>query len=100
MFRLYELVKATNQRPSRILNVVDEWAAYQFDQAVVVLGQQIDSLLAQRDPKTREPRWQLQDLLEGDLEELRTNAERSALDTLKAIPGLTTTIKVGNDGTR
>lgn len=43
MWRLYSLTRMSSQRPSRILRVGDEWAAYQFDQAVLMVGTAIEN---------------------------------------------------------
>ena len=46
MLALHLVAKTYQRRPSEIIGIVDEWAAYQFDVAVLVegtLGEQTDT---------------------------------------------------------
>lgn len=53
-----------HQRPSRIVGVRDEWAAYQFDLAVAQFGAWVEGKLGERD-KAGKPKHTLGALL-GD----------------------------------
>jgi hypothetical protein len=46
---VYLTATKTGQRPSALLAVRDEWAAFQLDSAVVTFGQIIESLLNETD---------------------------------------------------
>ena len=49
MLALHLVAKSYSRRPSEIIGIVDEWAAYQFDVAVLVegtLGEQTDTRAA------------------------------------------------------
>lgn len=79
MWTLYCQSKATNQRPSEIVNVRQLdielsgmesewsgwWAGYQFDNAVLYFGSYIENKLTETD-KEGKPTYRLEDFLEGD----------------------------------
>ncbi len=46
LFRLHNLAAAYGQRPSAVVGLEDEWAAYQFDMACLTLGRRVESALA------------------------------------------------------
>jgi hypothetical protein len=50
------------RRPSEILGIDDEWAAYQLDDAVTYLGRWVESKLSERDGRGK-PRYTLEFLL-------------------------------------
>ena len=72
MWDLYQLATKTGQRPSRLLNVYDQWAAYQFDQTVIYVGLTLDNLSQELenvgdDKKPRyEKKYRLSDLLDDE----------------------------------
>ena len=69
MWRLYQTAKATYSRPSALLCVADEWAAYQFDSAVAYFGLIIENAsqelidVGQEDKPRMVPRYKLGELL-------------------------------------
>lgn len=70
MWQLYQKCKTLGQRPSDELDVTNNWAAYQFNSAVVWLGIAIENALQERDnigtddkPEWRE-RYTLEQILE------------------------------------
>jgi hypothetical protein len=63
MWSLSLLAKATRTRPSKIVGVDDEWAAYQFDQAVMFVGRYIYGKLNELDDKGK-PLYEIDDLLD------------------------------------
>lgn len=56
------LAKTSRKRPSEILNVFDQWAAYCVDEVVITFGIHIENLLNKTDKKGK-PLHKLQDLL-------------------------------------
>lgn len=64
MWSLSLLCKTTGQRPSEVVDIDDDWAAYQFDQAVMFVGRYIHNKLNELD-KTGKPLYDIDDLL-GD----------------------------------
>jgi hypothetical protein len=80
MRNLSLLCKATGQRPSEIVAVEDEWAAYQFDQAVMFVGRYIHNKLNELD-KNGKPLYDIEDLL-GDKQ------SDNPADDLKHIQGI------------
>ena len=51
MWKLSQLAEKAAKRPSEIVGIDDEWAAYQFDQAVVFVGVYINNKLNEIDDK-------------------------------------------------
>lgn len=91
------LAKTTSQRPSAIGGVVDEWAAYQFDQAVLWFGAYVENKLHEMDKikdakghVRHEPRYTLKQLLDERWRDPEANAApvRPA-EELAGIQGLT-----------
>ena len=56
MWQMYQQATAWTQRPSSLIGIEDEWAAYQFDYAVLEFGRWVEQGLADIKP--------LSDLLE------------------------------------
>lgn len=50
----------TGQRPSELIGVEDEWAAYQFDSAVVLVGTAIEGAAQEMEKRGSDdnPRWE------------------------------------------
>lgn len=63
MWTLYGQATAFSRRPSEIVGIEDEWAAYQFDSACLYLGRWIDNKLGERNPRTGRPLYSLEGLL-------------------------------------
>ena len=69
---MYLVATKTASRPSQLLKVRDEWAAYQFDSAVIWLGMTIEGLVNEMenigddDKPHYEPKYKLSDLLDPD----------------------------------
>jgi hypothetical protein len=59
---LDELAKRYGQRPSQVLGIADEWAAYQLDVATLTVGRWVDGKLSERNKQGR-PIHRLTDLL-------------------------------------
>ncbi len=55
-------------RPSSLLNIVDEWAAYALDAATALFGNVIESKLGETDDKGK-PKYNLADILKKKTEE-------------------------------
>ena len=53
LWTLHNLALTYGQRPSAVLGVEDEWAAYQVDVATLTLGRWVEARLAERDKKGR-----------------------------------------------
>lgn len=83
MWGLWAQAKTYAVRPSRLLRVFDEWAAYQLDAAVLYLGTWVESKLADLD-KDGQPKHRLEDLLADADEEADVY---DAIGQLTAIPG-------------
>lgn len=86
-----------SQRPSQILKVHDEWAAYAFDSAVLYFGGYIEGKLAERDAKNNQ---------KHSLDELLSDGTVEEADDLSAFAGISGTVRtrrprsaiqVGND---
>ena len=69
LWRLYCLSTSYGRRPSEILGVDDEWAAYQLDDAVTYLGRWVEAKLSERHRKSGKPRYTLEYLLREREEE-------------------------------
>lgn len=69
MWSLYKQAKSFSQRPSKLLDVTDKWAAYQFDEVVNLFGMVIENALAEtievgtKGNRTRKPKYTLKQLL-------------------------------------
>ena len=93
MWALYQTATKTGQRPSRLLNVFDEWAAYQLDSAVVFFGTAIESLSQEmenvgNEEKPRyEPKYKLSDLLDNDFRVVPT-AQKVDFKALEKVAGI------------
>jgi hypothetical protein len=93
MWDLYLLATKTGQRPSQLLNVYDEWAAYQFDQTVVYVGVALDNLSQEMEnvgdeKKPRyERKYRMSDLLDDDFQVMGEEAMASFAD-LKRVQGV------------
>ena len=48
------------------MGIVDEWLAYQFDQAVATLGALIDNLAQEYDFENKRPKYTMQQLLSDE----------------------------------
>ena len=60
MWRLYQTSRATRSRPSELCYVIDRWAAYQFDNAVMYFGMVIENAAQEQikvGPEDK-PRWE------------------------------------------
>jgi len=87
------LATKTGSRPSQLLKIDDEWAAYQFDNAVIWFGMTLDALVNETenvgdDEKPHyEPKYSLSDLLDPDY---RVKREEEVVDftALKGIEGV------------
>jgi len=55
-----------SQRPSDLVGIEDEWAAYCFDSAIALFGNWVEGKLMERD-KAGKPKYTLEGLLSGDL---------------------------------
>jgi hypothetical protein len=64
MWHLSLLSKTTGTRPSEIVGIDDEWAAYQFDQAVIFVGRYVHSKTNELD-RDGKPLYDINDML-GD----------------------------------
>lgn len=97
MWSLYQTAKATSERPSNLVEIIDAWAAYQFDSAVTFLGRAIENysqeLIEVGPPKEKRlvPKYSMEQLLDPDflLPRPKTDLEkqRDALAVLKAMAG-------------
>jgi hypothetical protein len=63
LWRLYCLSTSYGDRPSEILGIDDEWAAYQLDDAVTYLGRWVEAKLSERHRKSGKPKYTLEYLL-------------------------------------
>lgn len=62
MWKLSQLAEKAAKRPSDIVGIDDEWAAYQFDQAVIFVGVYINNKLNELDEEGK-PIYTLGELL-------------------------------------
>lgn len=67
MWNLHSLSATYCQRPSAIIGVTDQWAAYQFDLAVNAFGAWVESKLHERD-NAGKPKHTLAALLDDGTE--------------------------------
>lgn len=81
-----------HQRPSALVGVTDEWAAYQFDMAVAQFGAWVEGKLSERDKKGK-PKHTLGALL-GD-----TAAADRQYAPLNIDPSTLRKVRVKEDGT-
>ena len=69
---MYQTATATGQRPSSLVQIEDAWAAYQFDNAVVFLGNAIEGAAQETEwigsekDKHLEPKYTMAQLLDQD----------------------------------
>lgn len=82
-----------HQRPSAIVGVTDEWAAYQFDLAVAQFGAWVEDKLGERDKKGK-PKHTLGGLL-GDT----AAGDRQKYAPLHIDPSTLRKVRVKEDGT-
>jgi hypothetical protein len=94
LWRLYCLSTSYGRRPSEILGVDDEWAAYQLDDAVTYLGRWVESKLSERDWRGK-PRYTLAYLLQD--REGKDQAPRSKFQSIAM--RATRKVRVRPDGT-
>lgn len=81
------------QRPSSLVRIDDDWAAYQFDSAVVFFGNTIESAsqetewIGSEKDKRLEPRYTMQQLLDADfrLPLPKTQGHEDGVAALKAL---------------
>lgn len=72
MWTLYNKAKLYSRLPSELVRLEDEWTAYQFDNAVTLLGITIENALQERRNAgtAKQPDWQpkytLRQLLDDD----------------------------------
>ena len=94
MWRLYQTATKTGQRPSHLLEVFDQLAAYELDSAVVFFGTAIEALLQETEnvgteEKPRfEQKYLLSDLLKEDFVVDRNTPERVDFTALKKVQGI------------
>jgi len=96
MWSLYLTAKATGARPSQLLGIDAEWIAYQFDSAVTVLGNAIESASYERrevgtgQHKRLERKYTMERLLDPDFRLPRENGvgqDKDAIRSLKRLQG-------------
>lgn len=79
VFSLYRTAKDFGQRPSDLMNITDEWAGWQLDNAVSWFGNWVESKLAETD-KHGNSKHKLNDLLNGK--------RKTKADAIKFLAGL------------
>ena len=90
MWNLHSLSATYCQRPSAVVGVADEWAAYQFDLAVGQFGAWVEGKLNERDSKGK-PKHTLAALLDDTPAQARQYMPVSAAGLRK--------VRVKEDGT-
>jgi len=95
VWSLYRTATATGQRPSDLLLIDDPWAAYQFDSAVVFLGNTVEAAAQEtewvgpKQDRRLEPKYTMSQLLDPDfrLPSPQHDKQGDGLAALKAMAG-------------
>lgn len=105
MWKLFQTAKLSSQRPSNLVDIPDRWLALQFDNAVTLVGNTIESALHEQvkvggDKNARwEPKYRLDQLLDPDFRlptpPTKEQREKEALEAFKGLGGVKV-IKVNN----
>lgn len=87
MWSLYQTAQGCRSRPSELVGVSDRWAAYQFDSAVIYLGQTLENAAQElvKIGDEMKPRYTLTQLLDPTFRLPRSNA--GDLDSLTSAYG-------------
>lgn len=82
LLRLHNLSIAYNQRPSQIAGLADEWTAYQFDAACLIVGRLVERALTENRAKKKRERLPEEEIIRRTLGEdiLTVNASVQNLD--------------------
>ena len=95
MWQLYLTATKTATRPSELIGVADAWAAYQFDNAVVMVGlaienasQEMQKMGSDDKPEWR-PKYTMKQLLDPDFRlPLNPQQERPIEADIKGVQGV------------
>jgi len=90
------------QRPSNLVQIADSWAAYQFDSAVVFLGNTIEAAVQETEwigsdkDRRLEPKYTMDQLLDADFRLPLSEAQKQedGLGALKALAGSVRGVKL------
>ena len=89
------MAKATATRPSEIVEIYDPWYAYQFDNAVILVGTAIENAAQElekvgSDEKSElQPKYTMQQLLDDDFRlPLKTAVSRPIEADIKGVQGI------------
>lgn len=69
MLKLHNLAEAYGHRPSQIIGIPDEWAAYQFDSACLVVGRIVERALNENATKKESQRLPREEVIRQALGE-------------------------------
>lgn len=102
MWRLYRTATATGQRPSDLLQIDGAWVAYQFDSAVVFLGNTVEAAAQETEwvgpekDRRLEPKYQMSQLLDPGfrLPNPQPDKQGDGLAALKALAGSVRGVRV------
>lgn len=95
VWQLYLTATKTGQRPSRLVEISDKWAAYQFDNAVVWVGivlenaaQEMHNVGSEKAAKW-EPKYTMQQLLDDKFrlppQPTQLDSERASIAALRSM---------------
>lgn len=84
MWELDELARRYGQRPSQVIGIADEWAAYQLDVATLTVGRWVDGKLSERN-KQGKPIHRL-----GDLLREKTEKGQASSSGFRSVTGMVT----------
>ena len=88
LLKLYNLGTAYGRRPSEIVGIDDEWAAYQFDAACLVVGRKVENALAENSAKIKKDRKPRALIIQQALGEEPTFGKiKGPVKTVKLKPG-------------
>ncbi len=72
--------------PARLLGLHDTWVAWQFNEAIYMLGAFVETRLAERDKRGR-PRWTVEAVLAGRAKRSDRGRSKASLMSLRAAFG-------------
>ena len=98
LWTAYNLATAYGTRPSSLYEIHDEWAAYCFDEIVLIVGRAIESKLSEVDKTTGKQKHQLKDLLADESQSKTAEEFMRQITKGGAIQGLVGVFKGGSDG--
>lgn len=88
LWNLHQTANTYGARPSEILHIVDQWAAYCLDTATLYWGNYIESKINELDEKTHKPKYRLEDLLRDTNADSAPQPTKRVVDRFKNIRGL------------